>query len=156
MTIVGAALALVHLLCRDDADAGDLRTFDTRDNRPFLRKRLIALAIVVCLVAAGILVSGLLVLGPFLERWLGNALGQPTLTAWAWWTCSGRYSSPGCSRVRVVAVPRPGRRATSWRLITPGAATAVVVWLVASGGFAFYAARFGSYNKAWGHSRPSS
>ena len=26
----------------------------------------------------------------------------------------------------------------------------MVIWLVASGGFAFYAANFGSYNKSWG------
>ena len=25
-----------------------------------------------------------------------------------------------------------------------------MIWLVASGGFALYASRFGSYNKAWG------
>jgi membrane protein len=28
--------------------------------------------------------------------------------------------------------------------------TAVIVWLVASGGFAWYVANFGSYNKTWG------
>ena len=38
----------------------------------------------------------------------------------------------------------------SWKLITPGAVAALVIWLVASGGFALYASRFGSYNKTWG------
>ena len=38
----------------------------------------------------------------------------------------------------------------SLQLITPGAVTAMILWLLASAGFAFYAARFGSYNKAWG------
>ena len=38
----------------------------------------------------------------------------------------------------------------SWKLITPGACVALVIWLVASAGFALYASRFGSYNKAWG------
>ena len=37
-----------------------------------------------------------------------------------------------------------------WKLVIPGAVSAVVVWLVASGGFALYAAHFGSYNKSWG------
>ena len=37
-----------------------------------------------------------------------------------------------------------------WREVAPGAAVAVVVWLVASGGFAVYVASFGSYNKSWG------
>jgi membrane protein len=38
----------------------------------------------------------------------------------------------------------------SWKAVLPGAAVAVVGWLVASAGFAIYAAHFGSYNKSWG------
>ena len=37
-----------------------------------------------------------------------------------------------------------------WQFITPGAVFAVVVWLVASAAFAFYASQFASYNKTWG------
>jgi membrane protein len=37
-----------------------------------------------------------------------------------------------------------------WRLITPGAVTALVVWLLASSAFAIYTSRFGSYDKSWG------
>jgi membrane protein len=37
-----------------------------------------------------------------------------------------------------------------WQLVTPGAVTALVVWLAASGGFALYTAWFGSYDKSWG------
>jgi membrane protein len=37
-----------------------------------------------------------------------------------------------------------------WRLVTPGAVLALVAWLAASGGLAFYSARFGSFEKTWG------
>lgn len=37
-----------------------------------------------------------------------------------------------------------------FRWVTPGGLLAVVVWLVASGAFAFYVANFGSYNKTYG------
>ena len=37
-----------------------------------------------------------------------------------------------------------------WRLVTPGASTAVIVWLVASGGLSVYTSHFGSYDKSWG------
>jgi membrane protein len=40
-----------------------------------------------------------------------------------------------------------GRR---WRLISPGAVIALLVWLLASSAFALYASRFGSYDKSWG------
>src|SRR5207244_8866233 len=36
----------------------------------------------------------------------------------------------------------------SW--LTPGGALAVVIWIVASAGFAFYVASFSSYNKTYG------
>ena len=34
--------------------------------------------------------------------------------------------------------------------MTFGTAISVVVWLLASGGFALYVSQFSSYNKAWG------
>jgi len=37
-----------------------------------------------------------------------------------------------------------------FRLITPGAVFALVLWLAVSAGFAVYANNFSSYNKAWG------
>src|SRR5207249_2712947 len=37
-----------------------------------------------------------------------------------------------------------------WRFLTFGSVIATVVWLIASGAFAFYVSRFGSYNKTWG------
>jgi len=37
-----------------------------------------------------------------------------------------------------------------WRFLTFGTTISVVVWLLASGGFAVYVSQFASYNKAWG------
>lgn len=42
-------------------------------------------------------------------------------------------------------VHRPG-----FRWISPGSLLAVLIWVVASAGFAFYVANFGSYNKTYG------
>jgi membrane protein len=44
----------------------------------------------------------------------------------------------------------PNARPGGFRWITPGSGLAVLVWLVVSGGFAFYVANFGSYNKVYG------
>jgi membrane protein len=44
----------------------------------------------------------------------------------------------------------PNVRHRGFRWITPGSALAVVVWLIASAGFAVYVAYFGSYNKTYG------
>lgn len=44
----------------------------------------------------------------------------------------------------------PNARQGGWRWITPGSLLAVLIWLLASAGFALYAANFGSYNKIYG------
>jgi membrane protein len=44
----------------------------------------------------------------------------------------------------------PNAKLRGLKSILPGAAVAVVVWLVASAAFAFYVANFGSYNKTYG------
>ena len=44
----------------------------------------------------------------------------------------------------------PNARQGGFRWITPGSVLAVFTWLVASAGFAFYIAKFDSYNKTYG------
>jgi membrane protein len=44
----------------------------------------------------------------------------------------------------------PNVRHQGFRWLTPGSVLALVIWLVASGAFAFYVANFGSYNKTYG------
>lgn len=44
----------------------------------------------------------------------------------------------------------PNARQGGWRWITPGSVLAVVLWLAASAGFAFYAAELASYNVTYG------
>ena len=38
----------------------------------------------------------------------------------------------------------------SWRELIPGAVLATTLWIVSSGGFAFFTATFDNYNKTWG------
>jgi membrane protein len=44
----------------------------------------------------------------------------------------------------------PNAKPAGFRWISPGAVLAVVVWIAASAGFAFYVANFSSYNKTYG------
>ena len=152
LTIIGLGLAVwATTSAATTLMKGISSTFDASDDRTFIRKRLTALVIVACLVGAAVLVSGLLVLGPYLQRWVGDAVGQPTITAWAWWTLQWPILVTGLLfAFAVLLYVGPDIQQRSWKLITPGAVTAMIVWLAASGGFAVYAARFGSYNKAWG------
>jgi membrane protein len=152
VTITGAALALwATTSAATTLMRGITTAFDQPDSRGFVRKRLVALVIVVCLVAAAALVSGLLVLGPYLQRWVGDSVGHPSLIAWAWWTAQWPILIVGLLLAfAVLLYLGPDVDQRRWKLITPGAITAMVIWLAASAAFALYAARFGSYNKTWG------
>jgi len=44
----------------------------------------------------------------------------------------------------------PNAKVRGWRWVTPGSCLALVIWLLASAGFAFYVANFASYNKTYG------
>ena len=44
----------------------------------------------------------------------------------------------------------PARRAPCWHWLSPGTVGAALFWLIASAGFSFYVARFGSYDKTYG------
>ena len=102
-------------------------------------------------VVAFALVFGLLILGPKLSGWVGDAVGAESAVRWAWLLGQWPILIFGLL-VAFGAVlffgPNVGQQ--RWRFLSVGAGLAVGLWLLASGGFAIYLAFFGSYNKAWG------
>jgi membrane protein len=127
------------------------RVYDREETRSFLRQRATALAMLACLVLAFGLVFVLLVLGPLLSEWVGEALELEGLLGWLWWILEWPILFLGLlGAFAAVLYLGPNVAHPRWRFLTPGAVTAIVVWLAASGLFALYVASFGSYNKAWG------
>jgi membrane protein len=152
MTLVGGALALwATTSAATNLMQGVTTAYKADDDRSFLRKRGLALVLVVCLLCAALLVVGLLVLGPFLERWLGDATGAPTATAWLWWTAQWPILVGALLFLfAVLLYLGPDVQQPRWRWVTPGAVVSLVIWLLVSVGFAFYSSQFGSYEKTWG------
>jgi membrane protein len=152
MTLVGFGLALwTTTSAATTLMKAVTVAFDGEESRSFARRRLLAFLIVVTLVLASLLVVGLLVLGPHLERWLGDVVDMPGLTAWLWWTLQWPVLVGGLLfAFAVVLAVGPDVEQRTWKLVTPGAVTALVAWLFASGGFALYSANFGSYERTWG------
>jgi membrane protein len=152
MIVVGAVVAVWSL-------TGAMKTlmwalniaFDRTERRGFVRTRLAAIAMLVCVLVAFLLAFGLLVLGPQASGWVGSALNQRTAVSWVWWVAEWPVLVAALL-IAFAGVYRfgPDLDRPSWRLVTPGAVTALVVWLAASGGFAWYVSNFGSYNKTWG------
>ena len=127
------------------------RVYGRKETRSFVKQRLTALTMLLCLLLAFALSFGLLVMGPVISEELGEALGLEGVFGWIWWTAEWPILLLGLLFVfAAVLYLGPNVAHPRWRFLTPGSVVAVAVWLVASGLFAVYVSLFGSYNKAWG------
>jgi membrane protein len=153
VTVIGAVLALWAMTSAMTTymTALDL-AYERKDRRSFVRKRLAALGLVALIGLVFLLVAILLIFGPPLEQLVSSHAGRASgAVAWIWWIAQWPIligSLLIAFSILLDAGPdgtRPRRR-----LLTPGSVLTTIVWLVASGGFAYFTANFGSYNKTWG------
>jgi membrane protein len=125
--------------------------YEREESRGFVRRRFHALVLIFFAAVAFGLMFGVLVLGPALSRWLGSAIGQRSIVHAAWWVAEWPLLVLGLLVCfAAVLYLGPDHEHRRWRFVSAGAVTAVVIWLAASGAFAFYVSKFGSYNKTWG------
>jgi membrane protein len=127
------------------------RVYEVEEGRPFWRMRPMQLVVtvvtvVLCAVALGILI----VSGPVTEA-IGRALGIGSQAQAAWDVV--KWPVLGVVVMVIVALlywATPNVRFAKFRLISMGAFVAIMVWAVASVGFAFYVRNFAHYNKTYG------
>jgi membrane protein len=152
MTLVGLVLALwATTSAMSTAMTAINRAHEREDRRSFVGKRVVALGLVLVVGSAVLVLTVLLVLGPHIETWVGGVVGSETVVAWVWWTAEWPILMAvlfgAFALMFALACDRTSRR---WRIVSTGAAVAVVLWLAVSAAFALYASYFGSYNKTWG------
>jgi membrane protein len=152
MTIVGFVLALWTTTGAMTSFMRALnRAYDRDETRNFVKQRVVAVQMVVALGVAFLLIFGLLVLGPLMSKWIGQALNIEGVFGWIWWIAQWPVLIGGLlAAFAAVLYLGPNVEHPRWQFITPGSVVAVFVWLVASGLFAIYTSMFGSYNKTWG------
>jgi membrane protein len=125
--------------------------YETPEGRPIWKLRpLQMLVTLVMLVLLVIVALALVLTGPIVTAVAGPlGIGSAAVSVWdiAKW--------PVLLLVVVVMFAvlfyaTPNVKLAGFKWVTPGALFALVVWLVASAAFAFYASNFGSYNKTYG------
>jgi membrane protein len=152
LTIVGFVLAVWSLTGAMTAYMTAVNiAYDRKDRRNFVKRRLTALFMAVCIGVAFLLVAAFLILGPHIERWIGDALGIQGFIGYVWWAAQWPVLIVALlTAFAIMLWLAPDVDHPRWRFISPGSLVAVVGWLAASGAFAVYTAKFGSYNKTWG------
>jgi membrane protein len=127
------------------------RIYEIAEGRPFYKLRPAMLLItLVAVVLAALVALALVVSGPVATA-VGNALGIGATAVTIWNII--KWPVILAVVVAVVAIlyyATPNIKQPKFRWISIGAALAVLVWVVASVGFGFYVAHFGSYNKTYG------
>jgi len=125
--------------------------YGVEEDRSFVRRKLtdIAATLVVIVFFAIVLVS--LFLGGGIARDLWGTIGLGDTAAAIWsvtrWIVALAFALLGFAVIYSFAPDVTPRR---WRWITPGAVVAVVIWIVASIGFAVYVRNFSTYGAAYG------
>lgn len=125
--------------------------YETPEGRPFWKLRpLQMLVTLVMLVLAVVVVLALILTGPVVEAVAGAlGVGDAAVTVWeiAKWPV---LVAMVITMIAVLYYAAPNIKQPGFRWVSPGSAFAVVVWILASVGFAFYVANFGSYNETYG------
>jgi membrane protein len=153
MTIVGFVLAIW-------STTGAMTTYMTavnlayerKDRRAFVRKRFVAVEMVVVIGFAFVLVAVLLIFGPVVEQLIAAHAGPLSgAIGWIWWIAQWPILLAGLlAAFATLLFLGPDVDHPRWHFVSPGSIFAVVVWLAASGAFAYYTSAFSSYNKTWG------
>ncbi|ATL27532.1 YihY/virulence factor BrkB family protein [Streptomyces formicae] len=152
MAIVGLVLAVWSA---SGYVAAFIRTsnavYDLPEGRPVWKLTPLRIALTVVLMVL-LAASAVIVVftGPLAER-AGDTIGvgDAAVTAWS----IAKWPVLLVLVILMIALlfwRAPNVHGPGFRWLSPGSALAVVLWLIASGGFALYVANFGSYNKTYG------
>jgi membrane protein len=108
------------------------------------------LVTLVLVVTLALVLAALVLTGPVAKQ-VGSGLGvgDSAVTVWdlAKWPV---LLLAVLFMIALLYYASPNAKLPGFKWVTPGSLLAILVWLVASAGFAFYVANFGSYSKTYG------
>ena len=124
--------------------------YDVSETRPAWKRFPLSLLYTLGIAAMLLVAAALMLGGPLLIDWLATQFGLQSLAAGIWTTL--RWPLVVVLMMLAVALlyylaPDVEQE---FRFITPGSILAVVVWIAASLGFAYYVQNFGDYDATYG------
>ncbi|MEU5598030.1 YihY/virulence factor BrkB family protein [Streptomyces sp. NPDC020298] len=156
---VGSAMAVVGILLAVWSASGYIAAFirsanavyDMPEGRPMWKILPVRVGVTVALLLLAVISALIVVFTGGIARQAGGALGIGD-SALAVWSVVKWPALVVLVMVMIAllywAAPNVKGRGFKW--ITPGSVLALVVWMIASAGFAFYVSNFASYNKTYG------
>ncbi|MFF0190874.1 YihY/virulence factor BrkB family protein [Streptomyces sp. NPDC005244] len=125
--------------------------YDMPEGRPVWKILPVRVGVTVVLMVLAVVSSVIVVFTGGLARQVGTALGigDSALTVWsiAKWPVLVILVT---IMIAILYWACPNAKVKGFKWITPGSFLALLIWMIASVGFAFYVANFASYNKTYG------
>ena len=150
--LVGAVIALWSASGYVGAFARAMnRIYEIGEGRPFWKLRPLMLLVTLVAIALVALVLLMLVVSGPLAQSIGDQIGLGDQAVQVW--NIAKWPVMLLAVIVIVAIlyyATPNVQQPKFRWVSVGAVVAIVIWMVASAGFAFYVANFGSYNKTYG------
>jgi membrane protein len=127
------------------------KIYEVEEGRSFWKRRPLQLALTLGMVLTlALLLLALVLTGP-VARGVGRALGVGDSAVHAWQIAKWPVMAlVALGMLAVLYYAAPNARLPRFQWVTPGSLLALAVWALASAGFAFYVANFGSYDKTYG------
>ena len=125
--------------------------YDVEEGRPIWKTAPVRVGVTLVLVLLLAVSAVAVVLTGGLAKQVGNVLGVGGSAVTAWDIAKWPVLLLVISLIFAILYwASPNVRHPGFRWVSAGSVLAVVVWIAASAGFAFYVANFGSYNKTYG------
>ncbi|MCT9010782.1 YihY/virulence factor BrkB family protein [Streptomyces rhizosphaerihabitans] len=156
---LGSIVAIVALVVAVWSASGYVAAFiraanaiyDMPEGRPVWKILPVRVGVTVVLMVLAVVSALIVVFTGGVARQVGTALGvgDTALTVWsiAKWPVLVALVTV---MIAILYWASPNAKVKGFKWITPGSFLALVIWMIASAGFAFYVANFASYNKTYG------
>ncbi|MEU4090011.1 YihY/virulence factor BrkB family protein [Streptomyces aureus] len=156
---VGSVVAVVGLVVALWSASGYVAAFiraanavyDMPEGRPAWKILPVRVGVTVVLMVLAVASALIVVFTGGVARQVGTALGigDTALTVWsiAKWPVLVLLVTV---MIAILYWASPNAKVKGFKWITPGSLLALLIWMIASAGFAFYVANFASYNKTYG------
>ncbi|MFF4046441.1 YihY/virulence factor BrkB family protein [Streptomyces chartreusis] len=156
---IGSVMAVVGLLLAVWSASGYVAAFirtanavyDVPEGRPAWKVLPVRVGVTVTLMVMAVISAVIVVFTGGLAQEVGSSLGigDTALTVWsiAKWPVLVLLVT---IMIAILYWATPNAKVRGFRWVTPGSFLALVIWMIASAGFAVYAANFASYNKTYG------
>ncbi|MGW7333436.1 YihY/virulence factor BrkB family protein [Streptomyces sp. NPDC054840] len=156
---IGSLVAIVGLAVAIWSASGYVAAFirtsnavyDMPEGRPVWKVLPLRLALTITLMILAVASALIVIFTGNLARQAGAALGigDTAMTVWsiAKWPVLVLLVT---IMIAILYWAAPNAKGRGYKWVTPGSFLALVIWMVASAGFAFYVANFASYNKTYG------